>query len=210
MSKVHIIIYYTILYITLYYIQYILYIIYHILCIDDDTDRRLLTIDVQKVPDPIIALLIVHPPPDDSLREWLCHDLDILTAPNTVCSHRWVLLYHILFRDFVKKNNIKSSWGVPSWKACEWRKCILFSRLRILVWYGWTQRWLPTTPKWFMASQSSPMLSHWCRRRSLSTVAALSIASRLYHRGNARFTVRRGRLMLGRAGITISFSPVFL
>ena len=35
----------------------------------DDTDRRLLTIDVQKVPDPIIALLIVHPPPDDSLRE---------------------------------------------------------------------------------------------------------------------------------------------
>ena len=70
MSKVHIIIiYYTILYITLYYIQYILYIIYHILCIDDDTDRRLLTIDVQKVPDPIIALLIVHPPPDDSLRE---------------------------------------------------------------------------------------------------------------------------------------------
>ena len=43
-----------------------------------------------------------------------------------------------------------------------------------------------------------------------SCCTALSIASRLYHRGNARFTVRRGRLMLGRAGITISFSPVFL
>ena len=93
-----------ILYFIIYYIiLYTIYIIYYILCIDDDTDRRLLTIDVQKVPDPIIALLIVHPPPDDSLREWLCHDLDILTAPNTVCSHRWVLLYHILFRDFVKK-----------------------------------------------------------------------------------------------------------
>ena len=59
-----------ILYFIIYYIiLYTIYIIYYILCIDDDTDRRLLTIDVQKVPDPIIALLIVHPPPDDSLRE---------------------------------------------------------------------------------------------------------------------------------------------
>ena len=56
------------------------------------------------------------------------------------------------------------------------------------------QWWLPTAGKWFMASQSSPMLSHWCRH-CLSVSArcsALSIASRLYHRGNARFTVREG------------------
>ena len=53
------------------------------------------------------------------------------------------------------------------------------------------QWWLPTGPKWFMASQSSPMLSHWCRSALSARCSAFSIASRLYHRGNARFTVKR-------------------
>ena len=71
------------------------------------------------------------------------------------------------------------------------KKDVLLSRFRIKVWYN-DAGTLVTSHGWPMVYGRFTIISMLSQRCS-PRCTAFSIASRLYHRGNARFTVREGR-----------------